>query len=283
MAELFKSTEKERKAETDWLNRFKDSFERASRNIDKYHERKLLTFQVVALALGGAFLINLLTSAIYDLATSIFSQITTQRVIIDTFIGLISSALLIVIFYSLNKQFQKYEPPKPSLSFVIEPEDIKPFVNPSDFQQVIKCLENGELNDFELFGNEFFTSLHNWFAHIFHEKVDNKPKKEYEENKTPLKKFPTMIKEYDLSAMSLSGVNFALKIILVPHPIMSAKTASYGFHLIFKFRVLNPGHCNANDFLYEYYHLRASGIVRYSSYCIISAFRKIGCIKLQRD
>jgi len=288
MTELFKKGEKEQKARQEWLNKFKDNFERALRDIDRHHERKLLSFQVVAFALFGAFIINLLTSVVYDLLTSLASPIATQRIDLDKSIVFVSIVILFVISALLYWQLKKYKPTKPFLSFWIKPEDIKPFLEPSEFQQISDYLERGELKDFKVFGNGFFESLHGWFAFMFNEKVDKKPKKEYEEFEElgdPFyKELPTIIKEYDISAMSNTGIKFTLEVTLKPDIVYSwtqegDKTAAYTFCLIFRFRILNPEHCDANKFLEEYYHLGASDIVKFASISLAKAFRKIGCIK----
>ena len=284
MVEFFNEREKVRKAQQAWLNKFQYSFERALKDIDKHHERRILTFQTVSLAIVGAFIINLLTSVVYDLSISIVSPITAQRAHMDIIVGLTSLLCLMIIFGLLFNQLQKYKPPKPFLYLLIKPQDIEPFLEAADFQQIMDYLEKGSLKDFKAFGDYFFQSLHDWFSHLFSDKVSQKPVKEHEELETPLyTKLPTMTKEYDISAMSPAGVKITLKVVLAPNITYSwtqigDKTAAYSFYLIFRFSILNPEHSDANRFLEAYYHLSASHVVEVSSFCLASAFRKIGCV-----
>ena len=287
MTEFFKETENRRKAEREWLNIFRASLERALVNIKRHQETRLLTSQVILLAFVGAFLVNLLTSSVYDLIF-INSQLTVLRLDLVLGISLVSATLLVIIFVILMQQLSKYKPSQPILSLLVKPEDTMPFLEKSDFQGIKKYLESGKLKDFKVFGNHFFQSLGLWFSHLFGDKVVKEPIKEYEESDTHVyKQFPKMTKEYDISAISTSDVKINLEVIVAPHVIYSLtrkgdETASYSFYINFRFKILNPEHCDADKFLDDYYHLYASHIVAISSYCIASAFRKLQGVGAQQ-
>jgi len=278
---FFKEGQKKGKAEQEWLSKFRGSFERAFDNIEKHHERRLLTWQIVLLAFVGGFLLDVFASSVYDLFVSTNFQWTFQISIMSIEIGLISVISLIVIFVVLWRQLSQYKPPQPVLGLSITPEDIGPFLQESEFQSITQYLENGQLRDFRTFGINFFESLQKWFSHIFNEKVPREPIRESEESDLPIyKEFPTMIREYDVSSMSPSGVKIRLEVVLFPKVIYSwtntgDETASYSFSIIFRFRILNPEHKDAKNFLDAYYHVYAGRIIAISSYCVASAFRKL--------
>jgi hypothetical protein len=278
LAEFFKKTEKENKASQEWLNNSRGNLERALSNIEKYQERKLLTSQVILLVFVGAFLVNLLTSAVYDLL------IAFQWVYLDIGIGVGSIIALTIIFVLLRQQFSKYKPPQPVLGLLIKPEHTEAFLQASQFKGLMAYLEQGKLKDFKVFATSFFESLSIYFPFMFTDKVNKKPTKEYEKLENPkdftCEKFPTVTKEYDVSPLSTTGVKTTLEVILAPHLIHlftqdGDKSASYSFYLIFRIRILNPEHCNANKFLEEYFHFFASNIIRFSSLGIASAFKKL--------
>lgn len=288
MGEFFKKQQKKHKAEQEWLNNYRDSLERAKQNIEKHQERKLLTSQVVLLVFIGAFLVNLLTSTTFDLVTSA-SQMTIVRINWDIGISLASIAALIIVFLLLERQLSKYKPPQPFLSLSVKPEDTSDILGDEVFQAIKEYLEKGKLTDFKLFGDNFFESLSGWFSHMFNDKVSKKPIKEYEEFEQPVyKALPIMIKEYDISPMSLTGVKVNLEVVLAPDIVYSYsekgdQTASYTFYIVFTFRILNPDNCNAEKFLVEYFHFYAYRLLSISSYCIASAFRKLGLTTTQKQ
>lgn len=277
MAEFFKKSERKHRAEQEWLNKFRGNFERAFSDIERHQERKLLTFQIVFLAFVGGFFLNVLASSVYDLLVSISSQQTFQVTILPSAISLICLA---VIFLVLWRQLSRYKPPQPILALSIIPEDTMPFLQESEYQSIIEFLEKGKLKDFRTFGNNFFESLRTWFSHLFNEGVTKEPTKESEESDLPIyQEFPTMIREYDISAMSPSGVKISLEVVLFPKVIYSwtnkgDETATYSFSIIFRFKILNPEHKDAKNFLDAYYHVYAGRIIAISSYCVASAFRK---------
>ena len=277
MAEFFKKTQGKRKASQEWLDNSRRSLERALLNIDKYQERKLLTFQVILLVFVGAFLVNLLSSSLYGL---LISDLSLQRVCSDIGVTGVSIIALIAVFVILRHELTKYKPPEPILVLPIKPDNTEPFLQASEFKSMTEYLEQGKLKDFRVFGNDFFESLSGWFPNML-PKVEKKPIKEYEELVDPTRKeYPTLIKEYDVSPLSITGVKVTLEVALIPHVIYSFtaegdKTASYSFYLTFRFRIMNPTHCDANKFLEEYYYFSASDVVVFSSYAIASAFRKL--------
>jgi hypothetical protein len=282
LAESYKRTENERKASQEWLNNSRSNLERALSNIDKYQERKLLTIQVILLVFVGAFLVNLLSSTFYDLL--ITSDLALQRVYLNTGISVGSIIALIVIFVLLRQQLSKYEPSLPVLSFLIKPENTEAFLQDSQFKELMEYLEQGKLKDFRVFATNFFESLSNYFLFMFRtDKVETKPMKEYEtfyDPKELLQKFPIITKEYDLSPLSLTGVKTTLEVKLAPDFIQlftpeSDEPALNSFYLMFRLRILNPKHCDANKFLEGFFHVYASRIIKYSSPSIAYAFNKL--------
>jgi hypothetical protein len=281
MAEFLKRNEKERKAEKEWLDRFKENFRRAYTNIERYQERAILTSQVILLTIIGAFLVNILTSSLYTILINIDLEHWTFTINLDVLITLISSSLLVVIFFGIRHQLSKYAPSQPVLRLFVQPEDIKNFVGESKFKKIIKYLEDGKLQDFRGFGKNFFESLEKFFSHLFNPEVNRDPIREEEILDEPASnKYPTMIREYDISAMNRTGVKINLEVIIVPDIVYSYstegdKTAPYTFYVIFRFKILNPEHCYADDFLEQYYLLYASRVVAITSYSINFAFSKI--------
>ena len=275
MAELYKRTEKERKAADDWLNKYRISFDRASVNIEKFHERKLLTWQTILFVFLAAGLVNLLTSAFYDWLTT--TPLSFGRLYVNFGIIALSLIGLLLIFLVLRHYLSKYKPSRPFISLSIKPEEIEPFLQSSVFSQIMDYLAQGKLNDFKLFADNFFSSFNNLFVFMFTDKVDKKPITEREEFEEPfnLKEFPVVIKEFDVSPLSRTGVNITLRVVLAPHVVYGDKTASYGFYLIYNFIINNPEHPDAHKFIEQYYYRRASEIIVQSSYCIQFAFRKM--------
>jgi hypothetical protein len=277
MAEFFKKTQEKHKASQEWLNNSRHSFERALFNIDKYQERKLLTVQVILLIFVGAFCVNILSATVFDLS---ITDLALQRVYLDIGVTGLSIIALIAIFVLLRQQLSKYKPPEPVLVLSIKPEDTEPFLRAAQFKSITEYLEQGKLKDFRVFGNKLFESLSGFFP-IMLPKIEEKPIKEYEKQEDPTsKEYPTLIKEYDISPLSTTGVKVTLEVVLAPHVVYSFttegdKTASYSFYLIFRFRILNPMHCDANKFLEEYYYLSASNVIEFSSYAIANAFRNL--------
>jgi hypothetical protein len=277
---FFKESERKRKAEQEWLHKFRTSFERAFNDIERHQERKLLTWQIILLAFIGGFLLNVLASSVYDFLVSSTSALTFQQIILPTVISLASIGSLIVVFVVLWRQLLNYKPPQPVLSLSIAPEDTSPFLQEAEFRSITEYIERGELKDFRTFGNHFFESLQTWFSHMFNEKVVKEPMTQSEEQDlSAYKEFPTMIREYDVSALSASGVKIGLEVVLFPMVIYSwtyqgDETATRSFSIIFRFRILNPEHKDAKYFLDEYYHVYARRILAISSYCVASAFRK---------
>lgn len=282
MAEFFKKGQREQKAEQEWIDRFRGSFERALGNIDRHQERKLLTSQTIFVAFLGGFFLDLLASSVYNLLSSVGSSSTSSILTLPIAIALISTGALVAAFGILWRQLSQYRPALPMLGLAITPEDTKPFLHESQFQSIKDFLGKGEFKDFRAFGNNFFESLERWFSYMFTEKVSKEPRKRSEELEEPFRKqFPTMIREYDISAMSPSGVKINLEVILSPHVIYGFsqkgdETATYTFYAIFRFKILNPQHEDARDFLDYYYHLYAGHILRFSSHSIVSAFKKLG-------
>jgi hypothetical protein len=231
----------------------------------------------------GAFFVNLLSSTVYDLlilhTSQLSSQLSTQRYDLD--VGTISFSIIAIAFsvFLVLRQLSKCKPPQPFLSFLIKPEDTEPFLQPKVFQAITERLEKG-LGDFRVIGNGFFESLNAYFPFLFTNKTKKEPEKEHEElEDSNYKQFPKTIKEYDVSAMSTTGVKITLEVILSPEIIHSLtpkgdETAVHSFYLVFGFKVLNPRHSDANKFLDVYYRVHASYIIQFCSYCIADAFRK---------
>jgi len=281
MAEFFKERQREATAEQEWRDKFRASFERALDNIERHQERRLLNLQVVLLAFIGGFLIDVLASSVYDLLVSINSQLTFKVIITPVSICFTSIIILVAVFLVLRRQFLQYKPSQPILGFRITPEDTKPFLEESVFHSIVEYLEKGELKDFKTFGNNFFESLRVWFSHLFNDKVIKEPIRKSEElGLTAYKEFPTMIREYDISPMSPMGVKTNLEVVLAPHVIYEwtnkgDKTATRSFYIIFRFKIMNPEHGDAKNFLDDYYHLYAGRVIAISSYCVRSAFQKL--------
>jgi len=281
MSEFLKKNKKREKAENDWVEKFRESFRRAISSIERHQEKKMLTSQVILLTIIGAFLVNLLTSSIYSLLINVDLENFILAINLDVLITLISSSLLVVIFFEIRRQLSKYSPTQPLLNLVVKPEDIKEFVTERSYNKINKYLDDGRLKDFRSFGKSFFESLESWFPYMFHPEITKKAIKEYEDvDKPSSSQYPTIIKEYDISKLSPSGVKINLEVKLVPDIVYSYgidgdKTASYTFYIFFRFKILNPEHCYADNFLEAYYYVYAGRIVSHASYSINFAFSKL--------
>jgi len=282
MSEFLKKTKKRKRAENDWVDKFRESFRRAISSIERHQEKKMLTSQVILPTIIGAFLVNLLTSSIYSLLINVDLENYILAINLDVLITLISSSLLVVIFFEIRRQLSKYSPTQPLLNLVVKPEDIKEFVTERSYNKINKYLDDGQLKDFRSFGKSFFESLESWFPYMFHPEITKKAIKEYEDvDKQLSSQYPTIIKEYDISKLSPSGVTINLEVKLVPDIVHSYesgkadKTAAYTFYIFFRFKILNPEHCHADNFLEEYYYGYAGRIVSHASYSINFAFSKL--------
>ncbi len=284
MAEFYKKNEEERKKATEWLTQFRPNFESTMSKIEKYQERKLFNLEIVALILFGAFLVNVLSTSLFDLSISLTSSVGIDRLILDAVISAISLLSIIGIFLFFRKQLLKYQPQTPVMTLIVKPEDTKPFLLEERYNDMMQFLDDGKLTNFKSFASAFFDSFKVDFKFLFREAVDN-PIKEYEEASNPQdtlhKGFVIMAKDYDLSNISSTGVKTKLQVKLSPHVIFSFtqqgdKTASYSFYLSFHFIILNPEHCDASKLLESYYLYNAKDIVTFASYSIDSAFKKTG-------
>ncbi len=281
MAEFFKKNEEERKKENEWLYQFKPNFESTLAKIEKHQERKLFSLEIIALVLIGAFLVNLLSTSLFDLTLS-GTYIENGRAILDIILSSVSLISIIGVFIFFKKQLLKYKPRTPVLTLIVKPEDIKPFIAKKRFELIMQFLDDAKLTNFKKFSNGFFESFKVDFGYIFGKAVD-KPIKEYEEkSEDPLHNdLVKMTKDYDLSDMSTTGVKVTLKVQLIPRVVHSYtqegdKTASYSFYLTFHLIILNPEHCNSGEIVEYYYVSKASEIVKFASYSIDKAFKKNG-------
>ncbi len=273
--EILDRFEKEQKARQEWVNKSRGSLERALNSIDKYHERKLLWLQVILLVFFGAGLVNILTSAIYDLF------VTLQRLCLDVGVVTFSIVALVVVYFLLKRELSKYNPPKPFLSFRVNPEDTKDFLEDSVYEDMMEYLKQGKLMDFRAFGDSVFESMNNLVPLMFTGKVKERPIQRYEELADPgRKEVPTLAQDYDLSPFSTTRVKLTFQVKLVPD-FMSFLTcigdmsACHSFYLFFYLTVLNPEHCDAGTVIREYYDEVASRILELSSLSIDFAFRKL--------
>jgi hypothetical protein len=285
MAEFHKKKEREREKANEWVNQFRPNFESTLTRIEKYQERKLFNLEIIALVLFGAFLVNLLSTCIFDISVSFASQQETNKLIIDYVFAGVSIGSIGVIFFYFKRQLKKYLPQIPVLTMLVKPDDIKPFVAEQRFAEITKFLDEGKLTDFKSFSNAVLEHLSSDFCFLFGLEK-KKPIKEYEEEATipndiGHKDLVTIAKDYDISGISRSGVKVTLQIKLVPKVIYNFsaegdKTASYSFALVFHFIVTNPEHCDASKLIEEYYLYRAHEIVQFASNAISWSFREIG-------
>jgi hypothetical protein len=233
----------------------------------------------------GAFLVNLLSSSIFDLLISLTSVVGMERLILGSVFTVGSLFSLIVVFFFFKRQLRKYQPQTPILTLIVKPDDIKPFLNKQRYGDIAKFLDDGKLTNFKLFANSVFENLRNNFIFLFGHEI-KEPIKEYEEEATiprdeEHKGLVTMAKDYDLSKISPTGVKTTLQIKLTPDVTYSFsdegdKTASYSFYLSFYFIVLNPEHCDASKLIEAYYLYRARELVKFASYAINWAFGAVG-------
>ena len=97
MAEFFKKNQEQAEKANEWLNQFRPNFESAIERIEKHQERKLFNLEIIALVLFGAFWVNLLSTALFDLAFA-----NPQRLILDALIVVTSVSILAGIFFILE-------------------------------------------------------------------------------------------------------------------------------------------------------------------------------------
>lgn len=274
--DFIKRTEKEQEAHKEWLNKNRESLERALSNIDKHQERKLQIYQIVVLVFIGAAFINLLTSAIYDFS------VTMQRFYWDFGIASISAMVLILILFGLKRELSKYTPPPVFLSFSVNPEDLKPFLTDLDYNYIMNYLEEGKLTDFRAFGKNVFEVIDRMvpqvISNMFNIKGDIKPK-EYEDLRCPdREEFPTLTKVYEFTPFNM-GVNLALEIRLFPDfeiflTKIQDKSACHNFSLFFYLIVSNPDRCKAGRIVNEYYSSVAISVLEISMISVNYAFYK---------
>jgi hypothetical protein len=286
MAELRKKSEEERKKANGWLNQFRPNYESTVTRIEKYQERKLFNLEIIALVIIGAFLVNALSTSLFDLAVSVTSQVGIERLIIDSMITVGSLLSLVAVFLFFRKQLKKYQPQKPVLTLVVKPDDIKPFLNADRFNDIEKFVDDGNLKDFKQFGDAVFKRLSSLSVYMFGQELIKDPINEYEEkatipNDTAHTGLVTIAKDYNMSKISRTSVKLTLQIKLTPHVIYTFneegdKTASYSFYVTYHLRVLNPEHHDAGKLIEEYYLYRAHELVRYTSYAVNWAFGDIG-------
>lgn len=286
MAELRKKCEEERKKANEWLNQFRPNYESTVTRIEKYQERKLFNLEIISLVIIGAFLVNALSTCLFDLAVSVTSQVSIERLIIDSIITVGSLLGLVAVFLFFRSQIKKYQPQRPVLTLIVKPDDIKPFLNADRFNDIEKFLDDGKLTDFKRFADAVFKHLSNFSVYIFGQEIIKEPIKEYEEkatipNDTAHTGLITIAKDYDVSKISRTNVKLTLQIKLTPHVVYTFneegdKTASYSFYVTFHLRVLNPEHCDAGKLIEEYYLYKAHELVRYTSYAVNWAFGEIG-------
>jgi hypothetical protein len=285
MAELHKKTEEENKKANEWLNQFRPNYESILARIEKYQDRKLFSLEIISVVLIGAFLVNLLSTTLFDLSLSLTSQTSVEKLALDSILTVSSLLTLITIFFLFKKQLKKYLPQKPVLTLTVRPEDTKPFLNEERYNDIIEFLKEGKLTNFKSFAESVFKFLRRDSVLLFGKAV-NEPMKQYEEKATIPndelhKDLVTIAKDYDLSFISLTGVKITLQIKLTPAVVYSSSekddmTASYSFYLTFHLIILNPEHCDANKLLETYYLYKASEIVKFASYAINWSFREAG-------
>ena len=287
MAEFFKKNQEEAEKTNEWLNQFKPNFESAVERIEKHQERKLFNLEIISLAFAGAFLINLLTNALFDLLSANF-----QRVIFDAFVVALTISLLAGIFLYFRSWLLRYQPKKPVLTLWVKPEDIKPFSSENEYKAIMDFLYEGKLKNFKQFGDSLFGSLGTMFPHMFGADCNAKPIKEFEQeidtDYETHKEFVIMQKDYDLSHFISKGVKFSLSVSLVPLPVYEFvnreggeydQSAIYSFYLAYNFTIENPEHYHAREALERYYLFYASSIITFSKFAIFSAFKKAGAFK----
>ena len=68
MAEYNKKEENKRQKANEWVNQFRPNFENTITRIEKYQERKLFNIEIIVLVFIGAFLVNVLSSSLYNLS-----------------------------------------------------------------------------------------------------------------------------------------------------------------------------------------------------------------------
>lgn len=285
MSEFHKKKEKERAKANEWVNQFRPNFESTLARIEKYQARKLFNLEIISLVLFGAFLVNLLSTCIFDISTSLTSQVEFDRLIVDYVFAGVSVACIAIIFFYFKKTLKKYSPQMPVLTLIVKPDDIKAFVTEQRFVEISKFMDAGRLTNFKKFSNAVFASLSSDFCFLFGIEK-KKPIKEYEEDATiPNDKehtnLVTMAKDYDISGISRSGVKITLQIKLAPKVVYSFsgegdKTASYSFVLVFHFIIENPEHCDASKLIEEYYLYKSHELIQFSSNAINWSFREIG-------
>ena len=272
-----------------WLSNFDGDFERAVKTIEKHQERKLLNQQTIMLVFIGAFFVNLLASAFYDFSNSLASGLSIQRLFWDIVIILVSVGISILAYFYVKKLLLDYKPYQPFLSLIIKPEDTKPFLKSSQFEEIMNSLKKG-IRDFKTFGNGFFESLNIWFPYMFGDKVEKRPEKESEdfEDSDFDKQFPTMTKQYKISKMLPLDVNIVLDVILYPRVIYTItnkgdESSVHSFYLNFMFIVSNPEQSKAIQFLDTYYHVYASHIIEFCSYALDKALVKLNAEYERRE
>jgi hypothetical protein len=285
LAEFFKKNQEEAAKANEWLNQFRPNFESAIERIEKYQERQLLNIQVVALAIVGAFLINLLTTSLFDLSFG-----NSARVILDILIVISTLSTLSGIFLYFRNWMLKYQPKKPVLTLWIKPEDTKPFLSEDYFKAMMDFLDQGKLKNFKLFGESLFENLKMVFPHIFGRDCNVNPIEEHEQmidsnRKKPHKEFVSMSKDYDLSNLKAGGVKFKLKVSLIPHAIYRTVTdnegvthdesAIYTFYLAYSITIENPKHYHAKEALENYYHFYATSLIHFTVFPIANAFKNV--------
>lgn len=290
MAEYSKKEENKRQKANEWVNQFRPNFENTITRIEKYQERKLFNIEIIALVFLGALFVNLLSNSLYNLSTSFAIQVES-KLTIDYIFTAISIVGITSVFFYFRKQLKKYLPQTPVLTFVVKPDDIKPFVTEQRYADIMKFMDEGKLTDFKSFSNWIFQSLTSDFCFLFG--IEKKtPIKEYEEeatiplveNSPNIKKHSdlvTMAKEYDISEISRTQVKIVLQIKIAPKVIYDFsdkgdKTASYSFAIAFHFIIINPDHCDSSKLIEEYYLYKSHEIIRFTSDAISWSFRQIG-------
>lgn len=285
MAELQKRIEEEEKKANEWLNQYRPNFESTISRIGKFQERKLFNLEIIALVLFGAFLVNALSTSIFDLALTLTSPPNNERLLMDSVFSVASVSGIIIIFIYFRSQLKKYQPKRPVLTVIVKPNDIQPFINQDRFKDILQFIENGKLTDFRQFSEATFKHIEDMSMFLFGQEV--KPHiQQYEEKATIAndeehKGLVTIARDYDLSKLSRTGVKITLQVKLTPDVVYQIgqegdKTASYSFFVSFHFIVLNPEHFDSDKLIEEYYSYRAKEIVKFTSYSINWAFRDVG-------
>ena len=294
MAEFFKKNREDDEKTNEWVNQFKPNFENAIERVEKHQERKLFTIEIIALVLFGAFLVNLLSSALFDLFTLLISAIQISRLILDVSVSSLSVLSLLVTFILFKKELKKYDPKKPVLLLWIKLQDIKPFSKENYYKAMEDFLYQGKLTNFKLFGDSFFKNLTELFSEMFGKNVNSNPINEKEEpidsdKKYIHKEFVRMSKDYDLSNFGSSGVDFRLNISLIPEVVYAYETdengvehdksAIYAFYLVYRFTIENPDHYRAREALEKYYFFYAGSVIRITQFPILNAFKVLGAFE----